>query len=111
MIRLCDIDRAATQKLPPGFTDKSGIGVHYIDAFIKPMNRTLDDGTRVACKRRGLKVTLTVGAKKGSGIMRRLEVSKDPVVMLQAALKEAAKEAGVDLEITDTEILVGGVAD
>ena len=111
MIKLCDIDPNAAQKLPPTTQDKSGIGVHYMDAFIKPMNTKLEDGTRVACKRRGLKVTLTVGAKKGSGIMRRLEVSKDPVVMLQAALKEAAKEAGVDLEITDTEILVGGVAD
>jgi hypothetical protein len=107
MIRLCDIDQAATQKLPPGFTDKSGIGVHYIDAFIKPMNRTLDDGTRVACKRRGLKVTLTVGSKKGEGLMRRLDVSRDPVEMLRAALNEAAQAAGIELEVTDNEILVG----
>jgi hypothetical protein len=38
--------------------------------------------------------------------MRRLDVSKDPVVMLRAALQEAAKAAGVELKITDTEILV-----
>ena len=38
--------------------------------------------------------------------MRRLTVSKDPVVMLQAALHEAAKAAGVELQITETEILV-----
>ena len=106
MIKLCDIATAATDKLPPGFTDKSGIGVHYVDAFLKPMNAALPDGTRVACKRRGLKINLTVGTKKGSGLMRRLDVSADPVIMLKAALAEAAKAAGVELQMTDTEILI-----
>jgi NAD(P)-dependent dehydrogenase (short-subunit alcohol dehydrogenase family) len=45
----------------------------------------------VKCKRRGLKITLTVGAKKGEGLMRRLDVSPDPVAMLDAALQEAAQ--------------------
>jgi len=106
MIKLCDINAAAKEKLPPAFTDKSGIGVHYMDAFIKPMNTKLADGTRVACKRKGLKLTLTIGTKKGDGLMRRLTVSRDPVVMLQAALQEAAKAAGVEIQLTDTEILV-----
>ncbi len=106
MTKLCDINAAAREKLPPGAADKSGIGVHYMDAFIKPMNTKLPDGTRVGCKRKGLKLTLTVGTKKGEGLMRRLDVSKDPVVMLNAALQEAAKAAGVELKITDTEILV-----
>ena len=106
MTKLCDINPAAKEKLPPGFADKSGIGVHYVDAFIKPMNAKLPDDTRVGCKRKGLKLTLTVGAKKGEGLMRRLEVSKDPVVMLNAALQEAAKAAGVELQITDTEIFI-----
>ncbi|HVU26403.1 MAG TPA: hypothetical protein VHG71_01545 [Verrucomicrobiae bacterium] len=106
MIKLCDINATAKDKLPPKFAEKSGIGSHYVDAFLKPMNAKLPDGTRVGCKRRGLKITLTVGAKKGEGLMRRLAVSKDPIVMLQAALQEAAKAAGVQLQITDTEILV-----
>jgi len=106
MTKLCDINPAAKEKLPPAFTDKSGIGVHYTDAIIKPMNTKLPDGTRVACKRRGLKINLTVGTKKGEGLMRRLDVSKDPVVMLKAALAEAAKAAGVEMQITDTEILI-----
>lgn len=106
MIKLCDLATAATAKLPPEFTDKSGIGVHYVDAFLKPMNAALPDGTRVACKRRGLKVNLTVGTKKGFGLMRRLDVSPDPVVMLRACLQEAAKAAGVQIEITPTEILI-----
>jgi hypothetical protein len=107
MTKLCDVNQAAKEKLPPAFADKSGVGVHYADAFLKPMNATLADGTRVACKRRGLKITLTVGTKKGEGLLRRLEVSKDPVEMLRAALAEAAKAAGVELQVTDTEILVG----
>jgi hypothetical protein len=108
MIKLCTINAAAKEKLPPGFRDKSGIGVHYVDAFIAPMNATLADpaATRVSCKRKGLRLTLRVGAKKGDGLMRRLAVSQDPVVMLPAALQEAAKAAGVQLQITDTEVLI-----
>ncbi|HZQ45739.1 MAG TPA: hypothetical protein VFC07_01905 [Verrucomicrobiae bacterium] len=106
MTKLCDINAAAKEKLPPTFADKSGIGVHYMDAFLKPMNTKLPDGTRVACKRKGLKVTLTVGTKKGEGLMRRLQVSKDPVVMLKACLEEAAKAAGIQLQLTETEILI-----
>lgn len=106
MIKLCDINPAAKDKLPPTFAEKSGIGVHYTDAFIKPMNTKLPDGTRVACKRRGLKISLVVGTKKGEGLMRRLDVSRDPVVMLKAALEEAAKNAGVQMQITDTEVLI-----
>ena len=57
-------------------------------------------------KVRGLKVTLQVGTKKGEGLMRRLEVSKDPTVMLPAALKEAAKNAGVELSVEDGAVYV-----
>jgi hypothetical protein len=104
--KLCEINPAAKEKLPPGFDDKSGIGVHYIDAYLKPMNVKLPDGTAVKCKRRGLKVTLQVGTKKGEGLMRRIDVSKDPVIMLDAALTEAAKNAGVELTIEDGSIYV-----
>jgi hypothetical protein len=106
MIKLCNRNLAAPEKLPPKFQDKSGVGVHYIDAFIAPMNATLPDNVRVSCKRKGLRITLRVGTKKGDGLMRRLAVSTDPVVMLDAALQEAAKAAGVELQVTDTEILL-----
>jgi hypothetical protein len=106
MVKLCDINQAAKEKLPPNVSDKSGIGVHYVDAFIKPMNTKLGDSMRIACKRKGLKITLTVGDKKGEGLMRRLGVGKDPVLMLNAALQEAAKAAGIELKITENEILV-----
>ena len=99
--RLCDVNSAAAAKLPQHTDDKSGIGVHYVDAYIKPMNVKLEDGTVVKCKRRGLKIVLTVGTKKGEGLMRRLAVSRDPVVMLDAALQEAANGAGVELSVED----------
>jgi hypothetical protein len=103
-VKLCDVNLAAAEKLPQRADDKSGIGVHYVDAYIKPMNVKLEDGTRVKCKRRGLKITLTVGSKSGDGLMRRLEVSRDPVAMLAAALQEAASVAGVSLAIDDSAI-------
>ena len=105
-MKLCDLNPAATEKLPASFPDKSGIGVHYVDAYIKPMNGALEDGTKVKCKRRGLKVTLTVGTKKGDGLMRRLDVSRDPVAMLDAALQEAAKAAGVGLFIENGAVFL-----
>jgi hypothetical protein len=98
-LKLCDV-----QPIPQDPTDKSGVGVHYVDAFIKPMNVKLEDGTPVRCKRRGLKLLLTVGAKKGEGLLRRLAVSPDPTVMLPAALHEAATHAGVTLELTPEAI-------
>jgi len=98
-VKLCDVNAAAAEKLPQQTDDKSGIGVHYIDAWIKPLNVKLEDGTPVRCKRRGLKITLSAGTRKGEGLMRRLDVSRDPVVMLDAALQEAAKAAGVGLTV------------
>jgi hypothetical protein len=102
--KLCDLNTAALEKLPEKTDDKSGIGVHYVDAYIKPFNANLADGTAVKCKRRGLKIMLSVGDKKGEGLMRRRDVSRDPVVMLEAALQEAAKSAGVELLVEDGAI-------
>ena len=104
--KLCDVNPAALEKLPRFTDDKSGVGVHYVDAYLKPMNVTLDDGTAVKCKRRGLKITLSVGTKKGEGLMRRLDVSADPIVMLDAALQEAARAAGVELSVEDGVLFI-----
>lgn len=103
-VKLCDVNTAAREKLPALTDDKSGIGVHYIDAWIKPMNTKLEDGTRVKCKRRGLKIVLSAGAKKGEGLMRRIDVSPDPEVMLDAALQEAARNAGIELTVEDPAV-------
>jgi hypothetical protein len=70
------------------------------------MNTKLEDGTLVKCKRRGLKIMLSIGTQKGEGLMRRLEISSDPIVMLNAALQEAAKGAGVQITVEDGAILL-----
>src|ERR1700677_2955421 len=103
-IKICDVNPAAIDKLPEHTGDKSGIGVHYVDAYVKPMNVRLEDGTAVKCKRRGLKIVLSAGSKKGEGLMRRIDVSTDPTVMLNAALQEAAKAAGIELSVEDGAI-------
>jgi hypothetical protein len=103
-VKLCDVNPAAKDKLPQHTGDKSGIGVHYVDAYIKPMNVKFEDGTAMKCKRRGLKIVLSAGGKKGEGLMRRLDVSADPVVMLNAALQEAAAAAGIELMLEDGAI-------
>jgi hypothetical protein len=36
--------------------------------------------------------------------MRRIDVSADPIVMLEAALQEAAKAAGIGLTVEDGAI-------
>jgi hypothetical protein len=104
--KLCDVNPAALEKLPRFTADKSGVGVHYADAYLKPMNAKLADGTSVRCKRRGLKIILTAGTKKGEGLLRRLDVSPDPVVMLDAALQEASKAAGIGLTVEGGEVFV-----
>ena len=104
--RLCDVNSSALEKLPEKTGDKSGIGVHYVDAYIKPMNIKLPDGTAVRCKRRGLKIVFSAGPKKGEGLLRRVDVSSDPLVMLGAALQEAAKAAGVGLSIEDGAVFL-----
>jgi hypothetical protein len=105
-VKLCDVNQAAASKLPEHTDDKSRIGVHYIDAYIKPMNLKLEDGTPVKCKRRGLKIVFSVGPKKGEGLMRRIDVGPDPVVMLDAALQEATKAAGIELTVEDGAIFL-----
>ncbi len=104
--KLCDVNAGALEKLPHLTDDKSGIGVHYVDAYLKPMNVQLADGTFVKCKRRGLKIALQAGTKKGEGLMRRLAIGADPIVMLDAALQEAAKAAGVELTVEDGAIFI-----
>src|SRR5258708_23787725 len=104
--KLCEVNAAAKEKLPEFSDDKSGIGVHYVDAYIKPMNTKLEDGTTVKCKRRGLKIVFSAGAKKGEGLLRRLDVSRDPIVMLDAALQEATKSAGVELMVEEGAVFI-----
>src|SRR5688500_6821642 len=106
---LCPVNAGALDKLPARTEDKSGVGVHYVDAYIKPMNVKREDGIAVKCKRRGLKIVLTVksgagAARNGEGLLRRLAHGPDPIPVRDAALQEAAGSAGVTLSIADGQI-------
>ncbi|HVU35663.1 MAG TPA: hypothetical protein VHE61_19645 [Opitutaceae bacterium] len=94
---------AAADQLKPDKNDRSGIGVHYVDAFLKPLKPgiILPDGTKVSAKRRGLKVILSFGGKQGDGLMRRQSAGPDPIAMLRAALDEAGGKLGVRLEVIE----------
>jgi hypothetical protein len=98
-IELAPENSAAVDMLRPEKNDRSLVGVHYIDAFLKPLKGgvMLPDGVKFTAKRRGIKVTLALGLQKGEGLMRRLDVSPDPVVMLRAALDEAGAVLGIRL--------------
>jgi len=104
MIKLCDIDPATDEKLPANFQDKSGVGVHYVSAFIKQLTTKLEDGTKVMCKRKGLKLMLRINSAKGEGLLRRLEHGPDVKTMLSHALTEAATNAGAKMEIRGNEV-------
>jgi len=85
------VDQAAADAyLPEMKPDGSGIGVNYADQLLKPFKLTLADGRKMLLKRRGLKLTLTVGDKSGEAVLRRLDHGPDVKVMFQKALEGAA---------------------
>jgi hypothetical protein len=100
---LCPANPAATEQLRPEKNDRSGIGVHYVDAMLKPLKAgiALPDGTKFSAKRRGLKITLACGTTKGEGLLRRLTVGPDPIAMLDAALADAGSKLGGRLFVED----------
>lgn len=96
------LDQAQAEPfLPESKLDGSGVGINYADALLKPVKLTLDDGRKVAFKRRGLKITLTIGDKSGEGLLRRLAHGPDVKVMLREALQEAARGAGGQISFED----------
>ena len=96
----------AEEKLPPNQPDGSMIGVNYADAYIKAIKHRSDEVGRVKCKRKGIRLTLTVGDKEGSGLMRRFVHGPDPKTILSEALKEAADDAGVTLSVEEGVIFI-----
>lgn len=100
-VRLADENTEAENLIPPAALDGSGIGVNYTDAYIKPMNVELEDGRKVTCKRRGLKIQLQIGEAKGEALMRRLENGPDVKNILRLALEEAAGAASSKFSVED----------
>jgi hypothetical protein len=88
----------ADAHLPEAKPDGSGIGVNYVDQIVKPFKQTLPDGRKLLLKRRGLKLTLSIGDKQGEAIMRRIDHGPDVKVIFRKALEEAARNAGAAVE-------------
>ena len=99
--RIADEDQDAEKLIPPSQPDGSGIGVNYTDAYIKPLNMELEDGRKLSCKRKGLKITMKIGEASGEAIMNRLEHGPDVKNILRFALKSAASAAGAKFEAED----------
>lgn len=104
--RIAEENIESEDLIPPAQPDGSGIGVNYTDAYIKGMNVALADGRQVACKRRGLKITLKIGDASGEGIMRRIEQGPDVKNILRKALESAAENAGFRLLVEDGVIYI-----
>jgi hypothetical protein len=100
---LVAVDEAAADALLPSSAkpDFSGVGVNYADAFLKPFKLTLEDGRKLLCKRRGIKLTLTIGELSGEGLMRRIAHGPDEKTIFRKAMEEAAAAAGVGIAFAD----------
>lgn len=92
-------NRDAEKLLPSVKDDGSGVGINYADAYVKAIKLTLEDGRKISVKRRGLKLTFTIGDRTGDGLLRRLEHGPDEKNMLREALKEAARNAGAAFDV------------
>ncbi len=104
--RIADEDVSAERLIPPTTPDGSGIGVNYVDAYIKPINIETEDGLKITCKRKGLKITMTVGGKTGEAIIRRVDHGPDVRNMLRRALESAALEAGAQFRVEEGVICI-----
>lgn len=83
--------------LPERVADGSDIGVNYADAMLKPLKLTLEDGRKVHAKRKGLRLTITIGDRTGSALLRRLDHGPDVRRIFEVALSEAVADAGATL--------------
>ena len=81
--------------LPKNKLDGSGVGVNYVDAYLKAFKVTLEDGRKLLAKRRGIKITVTLGEAKGEGLLRRLIHGPDPKILIREALNEASQGLGI----------------
>ena len=84
--------------LPENKADGSGVGINYADALLKGVKLTLEDGRKLAFKRRGLKLTMTLGDKAGEGLLRRLLHGPEAKEIVREALREAARNAGTEMQ-------------
>ena len=98
----------AESVLPEQKPDGSGVGINYADAMLKPVKLTLPDGRKLAFKRRGLKITMSLGDKTGSALLRRIEYGPDVKEMFRQTLRQVGAGLGVEVREEGGEwVLVG----
>ena len=100
-VRIAAENKDAEGLIPPAEPDGSRIGVNYADAYINAMNVELEDGRRITCKRKGLKILLTIGERRGEAILRRIEHGPEVKNILRQALEAAAAAAGSGFSVED----------
>jgi len=100
-VRIAEENKECESLIPPAEPDNSKIGVNYADAYLKDLNVLLEDGRKVSFKRKGLKVSLSVGPASGDALMRKREYGPDVKVILRHALEEAAVKAGCKFLVED----------
>ncbi len=81
--------------------DGSGVGINYVDAYMKGVKLTTEDGRKITFKRRGLKLTFTIGDRSGEGLLRRLQNGPDEQNIVRKAIEEAAANAGARFDVED----------
>lgn len=92
------VDEANAENfLPEVKADGSGVGINYVDQILKPFKQTLPDGRKLLAKRRGLKITVSIGEKSGEAILRRIEYGPDVKIIFRTALEEAARNVGASI--------------
>ena len=90
----------AEATLQGAMPDGSGVGVNYLDVIAKASKLTLPDGRKLLLKRKGLKLTLTIGDKQGEALLRRLDHGPDVHDIVRAAIQAAASAAGAQARFT-----------
>src|SRR5262245_570346 len=96
----------AEKLLPPARDDGSGVGINYADAYLKTIKLTLEDGRKVSVKRRGLKITFTIGDRIGEALLRRLDNGPDEKTIVRKAIEEAVRNAGARFDVEDGVMLL-----
>jgi len=94
----------AEKLIPPLKPDSSRIGVNYVDAYIKALNVDLQDGRKIVCKRKGLKILLTVGDKQSDILLNRLQNGPDVKNILRSALNQVSKQVGLNF-VTENGVM------
>ena len=108
---LCAEDVAAYEWHPKNKADGSEIGINFVDAYIKPLNKAQYLGQAIKAKRRGLKVTVQLGESKGEAIMRAADHEFDVEKTTYQVLRDAFAQLGKEICFQEKSFFMKDVID